>query len=144
MIKSTNLLQHIYLHAHLLHQTQVGNVCFSWNHGIMKSIISKTVFVHNHTYRIFSLMISSTMFLWILYYKFSHSSHQQSPFVMMHAWAITWIKFLSPIGFTIHNAHISFRFLLWPWCLRSFSPIVRRWSVMSSSQWTWFHCSENL
>jgi len=104
MIKPTSLLQHVCLDAPLLPPIRVGSVCPSRNHGKVKLIISKTIFIRNHTYRIFSLVISSLVFLQFFHVKYAHSSHQLSPFVMTSAQPIAWIKLLSfhhtPTGFT--------------------------------------------
>ncbi len=84
MTESTSLLQCVHLHARLLHPIRVGIVHLSCNHGIVKLIISKTIFFHNHTYRMFSLVISSLVFSRILHVKSTRSSHQQSPCVMIN------------------------------------------------------------
>lgn len=94
MTESTSLLQCFHLHEHLLHPTQVGSFRLSCNHGTVKLIISKNVFVCNHTYRMFSLMINSLVFLLMLHFKYAHSSHKKSPCVMTSTQAITRINFL--------------------------------------------------
>ena len=69
-----------------------------------KLIISKTIFILNHTYRMFSLVIIFSIFFQIFHVKSTHSSHQQSPCVMTSAQPIMWIKLLpfhhNPTGFT--------------------------------------------
>ena len=54
MTKFMNLSQCICLHANILYQNRVGNFHLSWNHGIVKLIISKYLFACNHTYQISS------------------------------------------------------------------------------------------
>lgn len=58
MVESMSSLQHVCLHAPLLHPVWVGSAHPSSNDGTMKLIIS----IRNHTYQMFSLAINSLAF----------------------------------------------------------------------------------
>jgi len=113
MIEFMNLVQFIHLHGNLSYQTWVGNFHLSSSHGIVKLINSKTIFAcKNHTYQISPLMVNSSVFWQILYYKYVLSSHHKYPCVIMNAQFVTWFKFIS-----IHHASTS---LLHLWCQHPF------------------------